>query len=145
MEMGHASGDEEAIRRIVAEMTEGFSRHDARAATCMYAPDADFVSVRGETAAGSGEIEEKLAAIFATRAGGAVLTTLDVKVRFIRPDVALVHVLNELGGLVAPDGDKLPAHRELSLRVFVKDGGTWRVSAFHNTMQRPFAAVASPG
>ena len=137
--------DEESIRRVVAEMTDGFNRHDARAATRMYAPEADFVSVRGETAAGARKIEEKLAAIFATRAGGAVLTTLDVKVRFVRPDVALVHVLNELDGLVAPDGEKLPAHRELSLRVFVKDGGAWRVSAFHNTMQRPFEAPAQEG
>jgi uncharacterized protein (TIGR02246 family) len=144
MEMGQASGDEKTIRRIVAEMTEGFNRHDARAATCMYAANADFVSVRGEAAAGSGEIEEKLAAIFATRAGGAVLTTLDVKVRFVRPDVALVHVLNELSGLVAPDGEKLPSHRELSLRVFTRDGKTWRVAAFHNTMQRPFAAAVPP-
>ena len=130
--------DGEAIRTIVAEMTDGFNRHDARAATRMYAPDADFVSVRGEAAAGARKIEEKLAAIFATRAGGAVLTTLDVKVRFVRPDVALVHVLNELSGLVVPDGEKLPAHRELSLRVFTKDAGTWGVSAFHNTMQKPF-------
>ena len=137
--------DEEAIRRIVAEMTDGFNRHDARAATRMYAPDADFVSVRGEAATGSRKIEEKLAAIFATRAGGAVLTTLDVKVRFVRPDVALAHVLNELAGLMAPDGEKLPAHREQSIRVFVKDNGAWRVAAFHNTMQRPFEAPAQKG
>jgi uncharacterized protein (TIGR02246 family) len=143
--MRHDRHDEAAIRGIVAEMTDGFNRHDAKAATRMYAADADFVSVRREAAAGSREIEEKLAAIFATRAGGAVLTTLDVKVRFVRPDVALVHVLNELGGLVAPDGEKLPAHRELSIRVFAKDGGTWRVAAFHNTMYRPFEAPASKG
>ncbi|MBL6080645.1 SgcJ/EcaC family oxidoreductase [Belnapia sp. T18] len=137
--------DEEAIRRIVAEMTDTFNRHDAKAATRMYAPDADFVSARGEAATGLRKIEEKLAAIFAMRAGGAVLTTLDVKVRFVRPDVALAHVLNELGGLVAPDGKKLPAHRELSIRVFVKDNGAWRVAAFHNTMQRPFEAPAQKG
>ncbi len=137
--------DEAAIRGIVAEMTDAFNRHDAKATTRMYAVDADFVSVRGEAAFGSDEIERKLAAIFATRAGGAVLTTLDMKVRFVRPDVALVHVLNELGGLVAPDGAKVPAHRELSLRVFTKDGGTWRVAAFHNTMQRPFEAPAPQG
>jgi hypothetical protein len=28
-------------------------------------------------------------------------------------------------------------HRELGLRVFVKDGGTWRIAALHNT---PLAA-----
>jgi uncharacterized protein (TIGR02246 family) len=132
--------DEDAIRKIVAAMTDGFNKHDATAATRMYAPDADFVSVRGDAAAGSREIEEKLAIIFATRASGAVLTTLNVKVRFVRPDVALVHVLNELGGLLAADGEKLPAHKELSVRVFVKDEGALRVAAFHNTMQKPFEA-----
>jgi uncharacterized protein (TIGR02246 family) len=140
-----AHEDEEAIRKIVAEMTDGFNRHDANAAARMYAADADFVTVRGDAAAGSEEIERKLAAIFDTRAKAAVLTTLEVRVRFIRPDVALVHVANELSGLVSAEGEKLPAHRELSIRVFAKDGGTWRVAAFHNTIQRPFGAAAAPG
>jgi uncharacterized protein (TIGR02246 family) len=55
-------------------------------------------------------------------------------VRFIRPDVALVHVTNRLSGLVGPDAQTLPAHQELSIRVLVKDRGTWRITAFHNTI-----------
>jgi hypothetical protein len=51
--------------------------------------------------------------------------------------VALANVTNELSGLVAPDGQALPAHQELSLRVFVKNASTWRVAAFHNTMIAP--------
>ena len=41
---------------------------------------------------------------------------------------------NELSGLINPDGQTLPAHQELSVRVFVKDEGTWRITAFHNTI-----------
>lgn len=134
--------DEEAIRRIVAEMTEAFNGHDAKAATTMYTPDADFVSVRGETGLGVAEAEKRLTAIFATRAREATLKTLDVRVRFIRSDVALVHVTNELSGLVTASGQKLPPHQELSLRVFVKDDGVWRVASFHNTMIQPFEASA---
>jgi uncharacterized protein (TIGR02246 family) len=130
--------DEEAIRKVIVEVTEGFNQHDAKAATRMYTPDADLVTVRGDRFKSRDEIEKGLAAIFATRAKDATHKTLDVTVRFIRPDMAVAHVTNELSGLVSPDGKKLPAHQELSIRVFVKEQGTWRVAAFHNTMVRPF-------
>ena len=132
--------DEEAIRRVIAEMTEGFNQHNAKAATRMYMPDADLVTVRGERYKGTAGMEEGLAKIFATRARNATLRTLDVTVRLITDDVALAHVTNELSGLVSPDGEQLPAHQELSIRVLVKDAGTWRVTAFHNTMVKPFGA-----
>ena len=58
-----------------------------------------------------------------------------------RPDVAIVHVTNEMSGLVAPDGQKLPSHQEMSLRVFVKNNGQWQIAAFHNTLiQEPPSA-----
>src|SRR3954449_3058585 len=44
--------DVEAIKRVIVEMTEAFNKHDATAATRMYTPDADFVSVRGEMGVG---------------------------------------------------------------------------------------------
>ena len=72
--------------------------------------------------------------IFQTRGRNVTLKTLDVAVRFIRPDVALAHVTNELSGLVSPEGQTLPPHRELSIRVLVKDQGAWRITAFHNTI-----------
>ena len=77
-------------------MTAVFNAHDARAATAMYADDADFVSVRGERAHGQIEIEKRLAHIFATRAGATTLKTLDTSIRFPRSDIAIVHVTNEL-------------------------------------------------
>ena len=83
---------------------------------------------------GVAQIEQGLATIFQTRGRRVVLKTLDVTVRFIRPDVALAHVSNELSGLVGPDGQTLPSHRELSVRVFVKNDGAWRIAAFHNTI-----------
>jgi uncharacterized protein (TIGR02246 family) len=136
--------DENAIRMVIVEMTEGFNKHDAEASTRMYQADADFVSVRGEVGNGRDAAERGLRRIFETRAKAARLKTEDVKIRFIRPDVALAHVTNELSGLVSPDGQALPSHRELSLRVFVKDDGVWRVASFHNTMVSPFIGSSPP-
>ena len=128
------SNDARAIQALVDRMTAAFNAHDARAATAMYADDADFVSVRGERAHGRSEIERRLAQIFATRAGATTLRTLNTSIRFPRPDVAVVHVTNELSGLVSPDGSRLPPHQELSVRLLLKAKGRWKVAAFHNTM-----------
>jgi uncharacterized protein (TIGR02246 family) len=92
------------------------------------------VTVRGESMKGIAEIEKGLASIFQTRGRNVTLKTLELVVRFIRPDVALVHVTNELSGLVSPEGQTLPAHQELSIRVLVKDQGVWRITALHNTI-----------
>jgi uncharacterized protein (TIGR02246 family) len=135
---GSRTENEAAIRAVIAEMTDAFNRHDAKAATRMYTADADLVTVRGERYTGAAAMERGLAAIFATRARQATLATRGVTVRFVTPDVAVAHVTNELSGLVDADGARLPAHEELSIRVFVKQDGAWRVAAFHNTMLRPF-------
>ena len=134
-----SGADEEAIRAIIAEMTEASNRNDATAVTRLHAEDADFVTVRGERFTGAAELGRRLATLFATR-GAVRVKTLGVTVRFIRPDVAIAHVTNELDGLVGPDGHRLPAQQEISIRVFAKERASWRVAAFHNTMLRPSGA-----
>jgi uncharacterized protein (TIGR02246 family) len=129
-----ARSDEESIRAVIAATTDAFGRHDARAWVSFCTPDAQLVTVRGESMKGIAEIEKGLATIFQTRGRQVTLKTLDLTVRFIRPDVALTHVTNELAGLVSPEGQTLPPHRELSIRVLVKDQGAWRITAFHNTI-----------
>jgi uncharacterized protein (TIGR02246 family) len=126
--------DEEAIRAVMTATTDAFSRHDAKAWVKFCTPDAQLVTVRGEGMKGIAEIEKGLTTIFQTRGRNVTLKTLEVAVRFIRPDVALAHVTNELSGLVSPEGQTLPPHQELSIRVLVKDQGAWRITAFHNTI-----------
>ena len=59
--------EEDAIRKVVALMTESFNHHDVNAATQMYSPAARFVTVRGEVMDGRPAIEKGMASIFATR------------------------------------------------------------------------------
>ena len=129
-----ARNDEDSIRAVMAATTDAFSRHDAKAWVKFCTPDAQLVTVRGESMKGIAEIEKGLTTIFQTRGRNVTLTTVELVVRFIRPDVALAHVTNELSGLISPEGQKLPPHRELSVRVLVKDQGVWRITAFHNTI-----------
>jgi len=126
--------DDEAIRKVIAGTTEAFNKHDAKAFAAFYAPDAELVTVRGERMKGATEIEKGLATIFATRATAATLKTLDLSIRLIKPDVAIAHVTNEMSGVENSKRESQPPHRELSIRVLVKDEGKWRVTAFHNTI-----------
>ena len=113
----------DAIKALMVQTTETFNRHDAKAWAQFCTPDAQLVTVRGETMRGISEIEKGLATVFETRARRATLKTLDISVRLIRPDVALAHVTNQMSGLLSPEGQPLPSHRELSIRVLVKDQG----------------------
>jgi len=128
-----APEDESAIRAVIVEMTEGFNKHDAVASSRMYTADADFTNVAGMQAEGVVEIEKFLASGFQSRLKAATQKTMNVTIHFIRPDVAIVHVTNQISGFLAPDGSVEPPHNELSMRVFQKDNGIWRVGAFHNT------------
>jgi uncharacterized protein (TIGR02246 family) len=124
--------EEQAIREVIHEMIDAFNEHDARRSSRVFTADGDLATVRGEWFHGAAEIEKGLETVFATRARAACLKQIDTTIRFIRPDVALAHVKNELSGLIGSDGQNLPAHVEFSLRVLVKEGHQWRVAAMHN-------------
>ena len=129
-----SGADEKVIRSMMADMTDAFTNHDAKAWARYCTPTARLVTVRGESMEGAVEIEKGLTSIFQTRGKTARLRSLDVSVRFLRPDVALAYVTNEMSGLVSADGQPQASHRELSIRVLVKDTGVWKIAAFHNTM-----------
>ena len=118
-----ARNDEDSIRAVMAATTDAFSRHDAKAWVAFCTRDAQLVTVRGESMKGIAAIEKGLTTIFQTRGRHVTLKTLELAVRFIRPDVALAHVTNELSGLVGPEGRTLPPHQELSIRVLVRASG----------------------
>jgi hypothetical protein len=53
----------------------------------------------------------------------ATLKTMDVTIRFIRSDVAAVHVTSQISGFLNPNGATEPPHSELSIRIFQKENG----------------------
>jgi uncharacterized protein (TIGR02246 family) len=127
------SDDEAAIRAAIAAMTEAFNAHDPKAWSRLSTVDVQLVTARGEVMNGVAEIEKGLTTLYQTRNRTARARTLNVTVRFIKDDVAVAHVTNEVAGVVGPDAQTQPPQREMSLRVFVRDSGEWRLTAFHNT------------
>lgn len=141
-----AQADEEAIRKVIHDGIETFNRHDAKAGMAFFTEDADFVTVYGKWSKGVAEIERSRQQRFETALKHAKIELIDLRVRFIEPDVAIAHETHDLSGMLGPDDKPLPTMRELSIRVLVKRNGRWLVTAFHNTVVRSMdhAAAGAP-
>lgn len=129
--------DEDAIKAVINSTTDAFNNHDPRAWLRLATADVELVTARGEVMHGAAEIEKGLTALFQGRNKDASVRTLGIRLRLIRPDVALAHVTNEISGVVDASGQTLPPSRELSFRLLVKDLGVWRMTALHNTVVQP--------
>ena len=125
--------DEAAIREAVATMTTAFNTRDDQATAGLTTTDADFVTVTGAWSKSSADYLAARRARFATALKNASIRVIDIKIRFLRADVALAHVTQEVRGMSDDHEKELPPHTELSVRVFIREHGKWLMTAFHNT------------
>lgn len=124
--------DEAAIRAIVKQMEDGWNAHDGKAFSAPFAADADYVVVNGMYIKGRPEIEKGHTAIFTTIYKESRNAATVKSIRFLRPDVAVVHV--EWNLEIRSGGDK---HRAMNTLILTKDSGKWSIAAFHNTPVMP--------
>jgi len=107
-----------------------------KALAALVADDVDFVNVEGLWLKGAREFEQHHERIHEMRFKESVRKTTDVQVKFISPDVAIVHVTGELSGERAPDGRVLAPRRGIFTRVVTKESGKWLIKASQNTAMR---------
>lgn len=143
---GDKAKDEAAIRELAAAFEKTHNAHDAKAFAALFAPDGEFTNVVGMTARGREAIEAFHRPLFEgdTSRGNpsfkeAVLKVDEVRVRFLRPDVASVDILWTQTGSKAPDGEDRGTRKGLASWVVTKDDGAWRVAVMHNMDLPPVA------
>jgi uncharacterized protein (TIGR02246 family) len=129
------SAEEAELRKYLLATIDHFNKHEIRPATSPgFTPDADFVNVEGRWMRGVEEIRRVHAAASKEWLKDANIRLIELEIRFIRPDVAIVHQLHEMSGSRHPDGTRLPPHQQISTRILVKEHGEWITTAFQNTM-----------
>ena len=129
--------DEAAIRAIVAEQVTAWNAGDAVAFSKSFAEQGSFTNIRGTVFYGHKAFEDRHREIFTGFFKGSRLSMSVSRIRFVRPDVAIVDVATELSNLRgAPPGVRPNAAGKIVTRlqqVLVKDQGVWRVESYHNT------------
>jgi uncharacterized protein (TIGR02246 family) len=139
----HAA-DEAAINAVITDrFLAGWNAHDAHLFASAFAPDADFTNVRGMSASGRENIEQFHAQAFQKMFMQSHQTAEVKKIRFLKPDVAVVDVRWEMTGALTPDGVSRPVRTGLLDLVFTSSSGSWLITVMHNVDLTPMAA-ASP-
>jgi uncharacterized protein (TIGR02246 family) len=128
--------DETAIREVENRQQEAWNKHDAKAYAALFTADGDCVNVVGWWWKGRAEIEQKLTAAYAFVFRESALTINEVTVRFLSPDVAVVHARWTMTGARTPQGMPVP-QTGIQTQLVQKEAGQWLIAAFQNTNALP--------
>ena len=116
---------------IVKRLEAAWNAADGAAFGAEFAPDADFVNVRGELHSGTEAIAIGHQQIFDTIYAGS---TVEYDVFQARPIDDRVIVAHLRATLKVPTGPLAGTHNALATAVLVRDGEEQRIASFHNTL-----------
>lgn len=128
------SADEAAIRENVKQLETGWNTKKGAVFAKPFAEDADYVVINGMFFKGRNAIETGHQQIFDTIYKDTTITLNVKQIRFLRPDVAVVHVNGHRSGPT-----KELVQDALLTLVMTKEKEVWTIAAFQNT-----AVVARP-
>jgi uncharacterized protein (TIGR02246 family) len=132
---GRRDADEEAIRSLASKAAESWFDGDGKAYAALFDEDADYVTFGGIHLKGRDQIALAHQRLFEGPLAGSRLS-LEVKgVRFLGPDIALMHV--EGGVVEAGQTELTPARNSLQTLVVRKQAGEWHVAACQVTRIMP--------
>jgi len=127
------AGADRSVRGVLAEVYAAWAANDADAFVQPYADTATAI-LPGSYLRGRQAIRAAMAALFASHLKGSKAVHEVQDIRFAGADVAIVTSKGAvvLAGQAEPDA----ASRSLETWVLSRDGGSWRVQAFHNCPQQ---------
>jgi uncharacterized protein (TIGR02246 family) len=124
------SADEAAIHDLFRQLLDDWGRGDGNAYGSRFTEDADYVAFDGSHTRGRQEIASSHQELFDKWVKGTKLVGGIESLRFLSPEVALVHAT---GSTIFPGEDKpRPSRDSIQTLVAVKRDGAWIFTAFHN-------------
>lgn len=122
------SADEAAIRENVKQMETGWNTKSGALFAKPFADDADYVVINGMYLKGRAVLATAHQEIFDTIYKDTSVKLTVKQIRFLRPDVAVVHVSGHRDG----PSKELTQDAMLTL-VMTKEKQDWTIAAFQNT------------
>lgn len=130
-----APGEESAIRALYEQLMDGWNRGNAEAFAAPFCEDGDLIGFDGTHLKGRDEILSFHRPLFDKWLKGTRLVGRVKAVRFLGPDVALMHAVG--GTVMRGKSDPAPERDSIQTLVAVRRDGAWRLAAFQNTRVRP--------
>jgi uncharacterized protein (TIGR02246 family) len=137
------SADESAIRALIQKCVDGWNKGSGEAFAPQFAEDSDFVPGNGMHHKGRQQNAAAHQRIFDTFFKGTRLWIQVKSVRFLKPDVALIHSVSKV--LKPGESDASPEPDFIQTWVVMKRKGAWFIDAFQNTpIQRQSGQESNP-
>jgi uncharacterized protein (TIGR02246 family) len=129
-----AEGAEGVAAELIGHLERAWNEADGRAFGEPFAPDADFVTIRGEHLRGREAIAAGHQAIFDSIYKGSSTDFELTGARELSNGVILAH---STAVLRAPSGPLAGEHGAVQSLVLVRGGAGWEIVGFHNTLMAP--------
>jgi uncharacterized protein (TIGR02246 family) len=125
------SGEDAAIKEVVAGFSNGWNTHDAHAMCASLADDVEWVNWRGEPLGTRQAVEDEHAKLFADLYKNTRRTDVVKTIRYINPQLAAVDDYWTMTGARKRDGSDWPYRAGYSNFLMAKRGGRWIVIVSH--------------
>jgi uncharacterized protein (TIGR02246 family) len=141
--------DEQAVRNLPQAFCAAFNLHDGHQLAQIMADDIDFVTVGATWLHGKSDFEKYHTRLLNGRFHSIKSEVLQVAVRFLRPDIAIVHWSWTSTGDKNPDGTARKRRYGMMTMLAAKRSGKWLVEASQNDDSFPglppeFDGITSP-
>lgn len=140
-----SESDRHDLEQLPARFSDAWARHDGPALARIMADDVDFVTVGATWFHGRKDFETYHSRLLGGRFKGSTITPLETKLRYVRPDLAIIRWSWRIEGDRDPEGSMRPARHGLMTMLAEKRGSEWLVIAAQNTNAGPGTAPENEG
>lgn len=118
-----------SIRKLYAQFTQAWNKHEPKAMAKMYMIDGDHMEPDGHHAKGHQEVEKLFTEEHKTVFKDSKLTLAIETVWFITETNAMVDGSYELTGVKDLEGKDVPARKGHLTSILLKEGDAWEIAA----------------
>ena len=137
------SRDEAAVRALYQELMDGWNQGNGDAFAAVFTENGDLIGFDGTHFKGRQEIAPFHQQLFDKWLKGSRLVGEVKDIRFLSPDVALMHAVG--GTVMRGKTDPVPERDSIQTLVATRQGGDqWHLAAFQNTRLHPMDSSTGP-
>lgn len=119
------TGDTAMIQNLIGSFTAHWHDSDARGLAMFWISNGDFINPDGQYLKGRDQIQGFYAQAFSMGYAGSEATATVDRIRFLKPDLALVDGRFEISGAVSKDRQSLPIEKGYYTALVEKESGRW--------------------
>jgi uncharacterized protein (TIGR02246 family) len=127
--------DEAAVHNVAQTFAAAWAKHDGHELAKIMSEDVDFVNVGGDWLHGRADFELYHTRLLCGRFKESTLTPLQTAVRFLRPDLAVLHWSWSVQGDRNEDGTLRKPRFGIFTMIVEKRSGEWLIVEAQNTNQ----------